>query len=232
MYLLREINDALMHLLYPHTCTGCGSDQLPAHSQICLYCLHHLPDTRFGPVTGNPVEKIFYGRLPLVTAMSAYYFTKSSVMQHLMHALKYKGNTALGIQLGRLLGEQVLQAGRIQPDALVPLPLFPKKEKQRGYNQATLLCRGMAQVLQLPVLEQVVIRAEHTETQTRKSRIERWQNMEGRFRLSDPDSIRHKHLLLVDDVITTGATLESCGEVLLQPGETRLSIATLCFASR
>lgn len=232
MYLLKEMKEALLQLLYPHICAGCGNDQLPAHSQLCLHCLHHLPDTKYGPVKGNPVEKVFYGRLPVEQAMAAFYFTKASVMQHLLHALKYQGNAALGIQLGHLLGERILAANRFSPDALVPLPLYARKEKERGYNQATLLCQGMAEVLKLPVYDHVVSRPEHTATQTHKSRVERWQNMEGRFRLDTPDAIRAKHILLVDDVITTGATLESCGEVLRQDGETRISVAALCYASR
>jgi len=128
------------------------------------------------------------------------------------------------------MGDSLRNADWSFIDALVPLPLFPEKEKQRGYNQATVLCEGIAEKLHLPVLPDAVTRPAFTETQTRKNRIERWQNIEGRFLLSKPELIRHKHILLVDDVLTTGATLEACGAELLKAENTSLSIATLSFS--
>ena len=115
---------------------------------------------------------------------------------------------------------------------MVPLPLFPSKERKRGYNQATVLCEGMSEVLQKPVLKDAVIRSTFTETQTKKNRVERWQNIEGRFEIANSVLLTNKHVLLVDDVVTTGATLESCGRVLLDAPGVELSIATLCFSSR
>ncbi|HEY6064048.1 MAG TPA: phosphoribosyltransferase family protein, partial [Chitinophagaceae bacterium] len=135
-------------------------------------------------------------------------------------------------QLGRIMGEQIKKSGRFDADALVPLPLFPAKEKRRGYNQATLLCEGMAKAMNIPVLDQVIIRPQHTETQTKRGRIERWENMEGKFLLSNQSAIHNRHLLLVDDMVTTGATLEACGNELLKAEGVRLSVATLCVASR
>ncbi|HYK55213.1 MAG TPA: phosphoribosyltransferase family protein, partial [Flavisolibacter sp.] len=116
-------------------------------------------------------------------------------------------------------------------DALIPLPLFPAKERKRGYNQATVLCEGMAATLQKPILKDVVQRVSYTDSQTKKNRVERWQNMEGRFELTHPGLVEGKHVLLVDDVITTGATLEACGREILQATNVQLSIATLCFSS-
>jgi ComF family protein len=191
-----------------------------------------MPETNFELHPNNPVEKLFWGRLPLVGATAQFYFTKESLMQHLMHQFKYKRNKHLGIQLGRIMGEQILKSGRFQVDALIPLPLFPAKEKRRGYNQAMLLCEGMAQSMHVPILDKAVIRPQHTETQTKKGRIERWKNMEGKFILDNTDAIRNKHLLLVDDVVTTGATFEACGNELLKVENVRLSLASLCVASR
>jgi len=191
-----------------------------------------MPETNFELHLNNPVEKTFWGRLPLAGATAQFYFTKESLMQHLMHQLKYKGNKELGLQLGRMMGDQILKSGRFQVDGLVPLPLFPAKQRRRGYNQATVLCEGMAAVMNIPVLDRVIIRPQHTETQTKKGRIERWKNMEGKFVLSDPDAIRNKHLLLVDDVVTTGATFEACGNELLKAENVILSLASLCVASR
>ncbi len=232
MITLKEIKDSVLHLLFPHICTGCGSDILHEESVLCMRCIDAIPETNFELHPDNPVEKIFWGRLPLAGATAQFYFTKESLMQHLMHQFKYKGNKELGMQLGKIMGEQIKKSARFEADALVPLPLFAAKEKRRGYNQAAILCEGMAEAMNLPVLDKIISRPRHTETQTKKGRIERWKNMEGKFILSDADAIKNMHLLLVDDVVTTGATLEACGNELLKAENVRLSIATLCIASR
>lgn len=197
-----------------------------------MRCMDALPETNFEWHSGNPVEKTFWGRLLLEGASAQYYFTRESLVQHLMHQFKYKGNKDLGLQLGRIMGEKLRVSGRFDVDGLVPLPLFPAKEKRRGFNQATVLCEGMAESMHIPVLDKVVTRPQHTATQTLKGRIERWRNMEGKFILANPAPIRNKHVLLVDDVVTTGATLEACGNELLRGENVRLSVATLCVASR
>ena len=232
MRLFRELQQALLHFCYPQICAGCGNDLPGQHSTLCLRCIESLPETNFERYAGNPVEKTFWGRLPLQEASAQFYFNKATLVQHLMHRLKYRGDQELGLQLGRIMGVHLLKSGRFETDALVPLPLFPARERKRGYNQATVLCRGMAEMLRVPVLDQVVSRPQHTSTQTRKGRIERWKNMEGKFLLTDPAAISYKKILLVDDVITTGATLESCGTELLKAPGIRLSIATLCYAAR
>jgi ComF family protein len=233
MLTLSEIKNSLLHLFFPHVCDGCGSDLLNEASRLCIRCVTSLPETNFEPHAGNPVEKTFWGRLQIVHAAAHFYFTKESLMQHLMHQFKYKGNKDLGLQLGRMMGHALKSSARFYNiNALVPLPLFPSKEKKRGYNQATVLCEGIAEVFSLPVLKDVISRPQHTETQTKKGRIERWRNIEGKFQLEKPEATRGKHLLLVDDVVTTGATLEACGAELLKADDVQLSIATLCIASR
>jgi predicted amidophosphoribosyltransferase len=142
MIQFKEIKDSLLHLLFPHVCTGCGSDILSEESVLCMRCIAAMPETTFELHANNPVEKTFWGRLPLVAATAQFYFTKESLMQHLMHQFKYKRNKELGLQFGRIMGEQIKRSGRFEADALIPLPLFPAKEKRRGYNQATLLCEG------------------------------------------------------------------------------------------
>lgn len=146
--------------------------------------------------------------------------------------MKYKGAKELCVYMGRLMGQQLSESTWIQNiDALVPLPLYAQRERQRGYNQSALLCEGIAEVLQKQVWKDVVERSMATESQTRKNRVERWQNMEGRFSVANIPLLEGKHILLVDDVVTTGATLESCGRTLLQVPGTQLSIATLCFSA-
>ena len=232
MISLKEIKDAVLHLVFPHVCTGCGSDILNEESVLCMRCIDAMPETNFELHPNNPVEKTFWGRLPLAAATAQFYFTKEGLMQTLMHRFKYKGNSDLGKQLGVLMGMQLSESNRFDDiDVLVPLPLFENKERQRGYNQSTVLCKGIAEVMQLPIIEDAVIRPMHTDTQTKKSRIERWKNMEGKFQLVDGSKISGKHILLVDDVITTGATVESCATALLEEANVKVSIAALCMAS-
>lgn len=229
----KEIKDSFLHVLFPHVCNGCGSDAISEQSTLCMQCISEMPETNFHLYNNNPIEKIFWGRLPLVNATAQYYFTKDSLMQRLMHQLKYKGNKELGRQLGRLMGDSLQKTNRFQIiDALIPLPLFAAREKRRGYNQAAILCEGIAEVMNIEILRDVLVRVQHTETQTKKGRIERWQNMEGKFEVVKHEKIQDKHVLLIDDVVTTGATLEACGNELIKVMDTRLSIATFCFASR
>lgn len=227
-----EIRSSLLHYLFPHNCEGCGTGLAGHDSCLCLRCTDALPETGFERWPDNPIERKFYGRIPLEHATAQYFFTKDSLLQHLVHQVKYRGNKELGLQLGRMMGNVLKHSGRFQADLLVPLPLFARRQRKRGYNQSTILCEGMAEVLHLPFRENIITRPEHTETQTRKGRMERWKNIEGKFLLTDPHAIAGKHILLVDDVITTGATLESCGAALLQAEDVRLSIACLCVANR
>jgi ComF family protein len=232
MQLIQTIKEALLHLAFPHVCAGCGSDLLSKEHLVCLRCLEALPQTDFHKYPNNPVEKMFWGRLPLTHATAQYYFSKESLLQHLVKQFKYRGNEALAFYLGQLMGHQLATTHRFSHiDALIPLPLFAAKERARGYNQSTALCNGIADVMQKLVLNEVVIRTTATESQTKKNRIERWQNMEGCFELINAQAIAGKHVLLVDDVVTTGATLEACGRELLEAQNIQLSIATLCFST-
>lgn len=228
-----ELYRALLHLAFPHSCAGCGADLHEVQQLLCIRCGAQLPHTGFHLHCDNAVERIFWGRLPVHAATAAFYFTKRSVVQQLMHRFKYHGDRDVGLFLGRQMGRLLAASERFaEIDLLVPLPLFADKEKKRGFNQAAVLCAGMAETWNKPVMEQIVARRAHTESQTRKSRTERWQNMEDMFVLLDAAAAEGKHLLLVDDVITTGATLEACGRSLLQAKDARLSIAALCCAGR
>jgi ComF family protein len=232
MQLLKTILSDTLHLFYPHLCTGCGSDVLQEDNLLCLRCVTSLPHTRFAQYPDNPVEKIFWGRIPLVAAHSEFYFAKESLIQHLIHQLKYKGNQEIGIYLGTLMGRSLLESGRFNmTDYLVPLPLYPDKERKRGYNQAAVICKGMSGIMNTPVLPGVVSRKRFTETQTKKHRAQRWENVADSFILDDREKMRGKKVLLIDDVITTGATLEACGRAILEVPDVKLSIATLSMAT-
>ena len=233
MSIFKNLFSSAIHLFYPHLCIGCGSDVLPAHELLCIGCIHELPYTGYENIQGNPIEKIFYGRLPLAVAHSGFYFTKGEMIQHLVHELKYKGNQQVGVYLGKLMGEKMHESIRFSSiDYLIPLPLSAEKEYRRGFNQAETICKGLSAAMNIPVLIKNVIRSRYTETQTKKHRAERWENVSGSFRVNDPALLQHKHILLVDDVITTGATLEACASAIRSAGNIRISIATLAVASK
>lgn len=180
----------------------------------------------------NPVEKIFWGRIRVTSAMSEFYFSKGSIVQNLIHEFKYKGNRKVGHYLGQLIGKSLVTSNRFTIDAIIPLPLYEKKENKRGYNQAAILGDGICEIMEVPQIKDNVIRMVATETQTKKHRAERWKNVEGSFSVTRPWTLENKHILLVDDVITTGATLEACAAEILKIENVRLSIATLAMAGR
>lgn len=223
------LND-FAHLFFPHNCLGCGTDVLENNSLLCTQCFLQLPETGFVQITDNPIEKIFYGRIKIHAAASAYYFTKDSLLQHLVKQLKYHANKDVGYYLGKLLGYELLKSLRFNiVDTIVPMPLNTKKEKMRGYNQAAIIADGIASVWNKPVVKDSLERKIFTETQTHKDRISRWQTMQGVFSVTDAEAIKGRNILLVDDVITTGATLEACGEAILAAESTTLSIATVAY---
>jgi ComF family protein len=226
--ILSTLKNSVSHLLFPHNCLGCATDILNQQDLLCAKCQTELPVTDFANAIQNPIEKIFYGRMHVESSTAGYYYTKESLLQHLMVQLKYKGNKEVGVYLGKLLGHQLMGSERfIDVDALVALPLNAKKEFKRGYNQAMAICQGIESVWQKPIIHNAVIRTIFTDTQTHENRINRWQNMDGVFKVENEKAIEGKHILLVDDVITTGATLEACGSEILKINNTKLSIATI-----
>ena len=230
---LKNIVSSTLHLFYPHVCTGCGSDLLQEDNLLCFKCIHNLPHTNFAALANNQIEKDFWGRIQLTAAYSQFYFSKEFLIQHLIHQLKYRGDTNIGFYLGEIMGKSLLNSNRFNSlDALIPLPLYAGKEHKRGYNQATVICNGISSVMNIPVLNDAVIRQHATETQTRKHRTERWENVKSSFKVAKENELTGKHLLLVDDVVTTGATLEACGNVILETGNVKLSIATLAYAAK
>ena len=230
MIFLKAIWNDFSHLFFPHVCAGCGTDIISLQSTLCIHCMNRLPLTNFHLHANNPVEKHFWGRIPVTSAAALCHFTTGSLVQHLLHQLKYNGNKEAGYFLGRIMGAKLHTAERFRHiDILVPLPLYAERQKKRGYNQSAVLCNGMAGIMQVPVTTSAIIRLSATESQTRKTRLSRWKNMEGKFELADTAAIAGKHVLLVDDVVTTGATLEACGHELLKATGVKLSIATLAY---
>ena len=176
---------------------------------------------------------MFVGRLKLVAATSGFYFAKGELIQVLVHDLKYNGNKEAGFYLSEMMGENLLKSNRFNNiDHLIPLPLFADKEYKRGFNQAEVICKGLSNTMNVPVMAKNVVRIRFTETQTKKHRTERWDNVNESFKVMDESVLKNKHILLVDDVITTGATLDACAQVINTIEGIRISIATLTTASK
>jgi ComF family protein len=231
MLRLQYLVSDLVHVFYPHTCKGCGSDRLAEQQLLCTPCIRQLPHTEFAFHAHNYIERIFFGRIPIEAGHSEFYFSKGQLIQRLIHQLKYNGQRAIGIYLGEKTGNTLLESGRFHTiDAIVSLPMFPEKEAKRGYNQASIIASGIARAMQVPFWENALIRKALTETQTRKHRTERWNNVADSFAIPDPNRLAGKHILLVDDVITTGASIEACAQHLLKIPYTRVSITSIAHA--
>ncbi len=221
-----------MSIIYPRTCAACGNNLLKYENLICTKCLYYLPKTNYHNEKDNPVSQLFWGRVNIENATSYYYFYKGSKFQRLIHRLKYQGQKEIGFELGKCLGA-VLSFATLYDDVeiIVPVPLHPKREKKRGYNQSDWIANGMAESMKIPVDTKLLYRAIASETQTRKSRFERWENVESIFKLRDKEALKNKHIILIDDVVTTGSTLEACANTLLDVENAKVSIATLAVAS-
>lgn len=194
-------------------------------------CYYRFPRTNFESMRENPVKRLFYGRVDIEEAMALYNFQSKSRIQKLIHSFKYKGEQELAKRLGREIGEALQGKEHYASlDGIVPIPLHPKKMKKRGYNQAQHLALGIAEALAKPLFTQAVQRSKMTATQTKKSVFERWENVHGIFEVNASELTQSKHILLVDDVITTGSTIESCAHALLSHGETKVSVASLAWA--
>ncbi|MCX2494134.1 phosphoribosyltransferase family protein [Pedobacter sp. PF22-3] len=221
----------LIGLLFPNLCNACGVALYQSEHLICTKCLYDLPFTDYHQYAENRVAKQLWGRLPLHAAMAMLYFRKGAKVQNLIHNLKYNGRTDVGVLLGNMLGERLKSANLYQDiDLVIPVPLHRKKYKTRGYNQSTFIAEGIAAQLEIGISEDHLIRNTSTESQTKKSRYNRYENMKDVFQVNYPEDIIGKHILLVDDVITTGATLEACAITLLDIGAAKVSIAAIAFA--
>jgi ComF family protein len=222
----------ILSLLLPRTCPACSRILKDWEECLCLVCLGKLPVTRFHEESGNKMAEMFWGRVRLQQATAWFYFRKGSIYQDALHKLKYNDRPDIGFLLGRQYGYELNQSRVfIKPDLMVPVPLNPKKLRLRGYNQSDAIAKGLSAGLKISMDQTVLTRPMQTATQTRKSRYDRYLNVSGKFRVADPALLENKHILIIDDVITTGATLEACAEELLKiPGVT-VSVAALAWAS-
>jgi ComF family protein len=220
----------ILNLFFPRNCAGCNNTLVSNERFICTDCLMHLPKTGFWKEVENPAAKLFWGKIKIEYAASYCYFQKKSRIQKILHHLKYKDMQEMGEMLGKLFGEELLNTPFGSTDLLIPVPLHKSRLRKRGYNQSDLIAEGLSKTLSIPVNAKAVVRTKATETQTNKGRFARWQNVENIFSVVDRQSIENKHIILVDDILTTGATLESCATEILKIPGTKVSILTLAKA--
>ena len=222
---------SLINLLFPRVCAACGTLLLEGEDTVCTTCRFLLPKTGYEQHSDNPLAQIFYGQMPFNAVMAEFFFSKTGKVQHLIHGLKYHHCRENGIFLGQEIGKSLLQATDYQGiEFIVPIPLHPKKEKIRGYNQSHIIAEGISEILNIPIAENCLVRRVFTDTQTKKSREDRWQNVKDIFEVKNPEKLKGKHVLLVDDVLTTGATLLSAGKALMQVEGIKISVATAACA--
>lgn len=222
---------AILQVLFPATCACCGDVLVNGEQQICLNCLTDLDRSHFGPITWNTAEQMLSGRTPFVAATALYRFRQENTVRKAVHAMKFHSCTELCLLMGRQMGLALIGSGRFDDvDLLVPVPLHWRRRLQRGYNQSELLCRGIAEVMPREVNTTALIRHRYTRQQSRQSGTQRVGNVEGAFRVRHPEALQGKHVLLVDDVLTTGATLAACCDALREVDDVRISIATFSIA--
>ena len=223
--------DDFISLIFPKICAGCGNSLWKHEEVLCHYCEFHLPKTNFHLDEENPVTRLFWGRTKIEGGSAFLYFNKGNRVQRLVHQLKYKGRKDIGIYLGAQYGTMLRNFAPFNTiHTIIPVPLHKKKYMQRGFNQSEQFAIGLAATMNVPVNSSLLSRTRATETQTRKSRFNRYQNVREIFTVNNPDEFKGRHILLVDDVITTGATLESCIQALSEIAEVKISIACIATA--
>lgn len=227
---LNPLSD-FFNLMYPNLCIVCSENLLKNEHHLCITCLHGIPKTNFHLIHDNPIEKRFWGKVPVFRGTAFFFFQKGSPFQKLLHCLKYKGNKEIGQVLGKYAATDLLDSPDFAlVDVIIPVPLHPQKHKIRGYNQSEWIGKGLSEILDKPQDTRTLIRVRENTTQTKKSVFERYENTEGIFDLTDKTTLSGKHVLLVDDVLTTGSTLEACISALLETDGIKISVFTLAVA--
>lgn len=220
----------ILHLFFPKICITCDTQLLISEKTICTQCRHDLPIVCYKKFKDNKIKNAFLGRIPIEKATSFLFYRKEGKTKKLIHALKYKGNQEIGVFIGDWFGNILKKSNEFKDiDCIIPVPLHPKKLKKRGYNQLTTFGLKLAEHLEKPYLENVLIRTSASKTQTFKQRFERFNNTSTKFSVPNLATLKNKHILLIDDVITTGATLESCCKELLKSKNSKISIITMAY---
>lgn len=221
---------ALFNLFFPAVCAGCDDLLLPSESVICTSCRHEIPLTLHHLQPQNEASAKFYGRIPVESASAFLYFQKNGIVRHMIHNLKYRGCESVGAAVGYWFATDLLQTVAASADVIVPVPLHPKKLRLRGYNQVSSFGKALSDAMRIPFDESLLVRNFYSKTQTRKNLWGRSELANSLFSAKYCENNHGKHILLIDDVLTTGATLEACGRALLEIPGARLSIACMAFS--
>jgi ComF family protein len=231
MSFLYNLWDDFISLLFPRLCYACGNHLLRNENIICTECYVIIPRTNYHKINENPVEQLFWGRCIIEKAAAFSFYNKGSRIRNLIHNLKYNGIQEIGHEIGRIYGLSLRDSGfTYDIDLVIPVPLHPSKKRVRGYNQSDTISEGIAGAAGLKVNKNSLVRSKVSPTQTRRSRYDRWTNVDGIFKVNEPEKLIGQHILLVDDVITTGSTIESCANELLKIEGVRVSAVALAFA--
>ena len=229
--MIKTIANSILHVFYPQYCIKCNSSFISNKQMLCNECLHQMPLTNFENIANNEIDKLFWGKLKVEHGFALGYFNRGGIFQNLVHQLKYSSNKDAGLILGNLMGEAILNNEFYKKlDVVIPLPLHPLKMAKRGFNQAEIIAQGIADKCNIPMLNKVAQRRVNTSTQTAKTRGERFENMRNVFFIKNMELLKNKHVLLVDDIITTGASLEACGAVILTAENTKLYIGAAAYS--
>ena len=222
----------LLDLISPRLCVVCGNRLAVTEEVVCSKCYLHLPRTDFGhDLYENVMAKLFWGQIKLEKATALFYYEPHAETVQILYEMKYKSHPEIGVVMGRMMAKELMKSGLFEDiDALVPVPLAKKREHERGYNQSLELAKGVSEVTQLPIANQVVKRTKFVDSQTHRGRWERNENVENVFELVDGDSLSGKHVLLIDDVVTTGATIIACAQEMQKASNVRISVLALGFA--
>jgi len=229
--MIQSLLEDFLHLIYPRTCAACGNSLYRHEDLLCSHCLIHLPKTFYHKDESNPLFHLFWGKIPIEMISAFYFYNKGNKVQHLVHQLKYKNRPEIGIYMGKRYGQYLKTNEKFKTvDVIIPVPLHHSKLKKRGYNQAEKFAIGLSESMEIPYDVESFKRTTATETQTRKTKQERWENVKNKFEVVHPTQIAGKHVLLVDDVITTGSTLEACAHILLEQNNVKISFASIAAA--
>jgi ComF family protein len=222
---------SLLYLFFPPICAGCKTVLIANENVICTKCRHEIPLTQHHLNSENEAFKKFYGRIPVEHVSALLYFHKKGIVQELIHSLKYRGQEAIGTALGEWYAEELKSHQQLQNvDSIIPVPLHPKKLRERGYNQVSQFGNALAKSLQIPINNEILFRQVYSKTQSQKNRLGRTEGIDTIFDVKFTESDHNKHFLLIDDVITTGATLEVCAKALLKIPGAKISIVCMAMA--
>ena len=222
--------DNFLNLFFPHLCLACGERPIKNKEIICLKCQSTLPETNMHLSKENRFTDRFWGRIDLSAGAALYAFQKGGTVQQLIHKLKYHNRPNIGLQLGIYYGKKLNKTVLFKNiDAIVPVPLHPQKQRQRGYNQSTQFALGLSESLKKPIIHKGLKRIKYGESQTRKSKTKRYEDILQAFEIHHGNLLKNKHILLVDDVLTTGATLETCASKILALTNTKVSMVTIAM---